>query len=86
MSSRFNSLYKGAVLAFVLFFTAWTAEAACFSRQQLYRLQTSSLEEIQAYLKAEGWALAEPSSVAEGTSLLALDSRSRYSQRTGSKG
>ena len=67
MSSRFNSLYKGAVLAFVLFFTAWTAEAACFSRQELYRMQTSSLEDIQAYLKAEGWEVAEPSSVAEGT-------------------
>jgi TonB family protein len=67
MSSRFNSLYKGAVLAFVLFFASWSAEASCFSRQQLYRMQTSSLEEIQTYLKAEGWALAEPSSVAEGT-------------------
>ena len=67
MSSRFNSLYKGAVLAFVLFFASWNAEASCFSRQQLYRMQTSSLEDIQTYLKAEGWALAEPSSVAEGT-------------------
>ena len=67
MSRRFNSLYKGAVLAFVLFFASWNAEASCFSRQQLYRMQTSSLEEIQAYLKAEGWVLAEPSSVAEGT-------------------
>ncbi len=68
MSSRFNSLYKGAVLAFVLFFTSWNAEASCFSRQQLYRMQTSSLEDIQTFFKAEGWALAEPSSVAEGTS------------------
>ena len=68
MSRRFNSLYKGAVLAFVLFFASWSAEAACFSRQQLYRMQTSSLEEIQTYLKAEGWALAESSSVAEGAS------------------
>lgn len=68
MSRRFNSLYKGAVLAFVLFFASWSAEAACFSRQQLYRMQTSSLEDIQTFLKAEGWALAEPSSVAEGTS------------------
>ena len=68
MSSRFNSLYKGAALAFVLLFASWSAEAACFSRQQLYRMQTSSLEDIQTFLKAEGWALAEPSSVAEGTS------------------
>ena len=67
MSSRFNSLYKGAVLAFVLFFASWNAEASCFSRQQLYRMQTSSLKDIQANLKAEGWALAAPSSVAEGT-------------------
>ena len=67
MSSRFNSLYKGAVLAFVLFFASWNAEASCFSRQQLYRMQTSSLEEIQANLKAEGWVLAEPSSVAGTT-------------------
>ena len=68
MSSRFYSLYKGAVLAFVLFFASWTAEASCFSRQELYRMQTFSLEDIQTFLKAEGWALAEPSSVAEGTS------------------
>ena len=68
MSRRFNSLYKGAVLAFVLFFAIWSAEAACFSRQQLYRMQTSSSEDIQTFLKAEGWALAEPSLVAEGTS------------------
>ena len=67
MSSRFNSLYKGAVFAFVLFFASWNAEASCFSRQQLYRMQTSSLEDIQTFLKAEGWELAEPSSVAEGT-------------------
>ena len=67
MSSRFNSLYKGAVLAFVLFFASWNAGASCFSRQELYRMQTSSLEEIQANLKAEGWELVEPSSVAEGT-------------------
>ena len=66
MSRRFNSLYKGAVLAFVLLFASWSAEAACFSRQQLYRMQTSSLEDIQTFLKAEGWELAEPTSVAEG--------------------
>jgi hypothetical protein len=50
MSSRFYSLYKGAVLAFVLFFASWNAEASCFSRQELYRMQTSSLEDIQAFL------------------------------------
>jgi|LauGreDrversion4_2_1035121.scaffolds.fasta_scaffold08077_2 hypothetical protein len=67
MSSRFYSLYKGAVLAFVLFFASWNAEASCFSRQELYRMQTSSLEDIQAFLKAEGWEVTEPGSVAEGT-------------------
>jgi TonB family protein len=67
MSSRFYSFYKSAVLGVLLFFTGWAAEAACFSRQQLYTLQTSSLEEIQTLLKAEGWELVEPSSVAEGT-------------------
>ena len=66
MSCRFYSFYKSAVLGVLLFFTAWAAEAACFSRQQLYTLQTSSLEEIQTFLKAEGWELAEPTSVAEG--------------------
>ena len=66
MIYRFYSLYKGIVLAILLFFTGWAAEAACFSRQQLYTLQTSSLEEIQTFLKAEGWELAEPTSVAEG--------------------
>jgi TonB family protein len=32
----------------------------------LYTLQTSSLEEIQTFLKAEGWELVEPTSVVEG--------------------
>ena len=67
MSSRFYCMKKSTILGFVLFFTSWTAEASCFSRQELYRMQTYSLEEIQANLKAEGWVLAEPSSVAEGT-------------------
>jgi TonB family protein len=67
MSYRFYSFYKSAVFGVLLFFTGWAAEAACFSRQQLYTLQTSSLEEIQTFLKAEGWELAEPTSVAEGT-------------------
>ena len=67
MSYRFYSLYKGVVVAILLFFTVWTAEAACFSRQQLYTLQSFSLEEIQTFLKAEGWELAEPTSVTEGT-------------------
>ena len=66
MSTRFYSISKSAVLGVLLFFTAWTAEAACFSRQQLYTLQTSSLEEVKTFLKAEGWELAEPTSVAEG--------------------
>ena len=66
MSCRFYSMYKSAVLCVLLFFTGWAAEAACFSRQQLYTLQTSSLEEVKTLLKAEGWELAEPSSVAEG--------------------
>jgi TonB family protein len=66
MSYRFYSFYKSAVLGVLLFFTGWAANAACFSRQQLYTLQSSSLEEIQTFLKAEGWELAEPSSVAEG--------------------
>jgi TonB family protein len=67
MSYRFYSFYKSAVLVVLLFSTAWGAEAACFSRQQLYTLQTSSLEEVKTFLKAEGWELAEPTSVAEGT-------------------
>jgi len=67
MSYRFYSFFKSAVLGVLLFFTGWAAEAACFSRQQLYTLQTSSLEEIQTFLKAEGWELVEPSSVAEVT-------------------
>lgn len=67
MSCRFYSLYKSTVLGVLLFFTSGAAEAACFSRQQLYTLQTSSLEEVKTFLKAEGWELAEPTSVAEGT-------------------
>ena len=67
MSSSFYSIYKSAVLCVLLFLTGWAAEAACFSRQQLYTLQTSSLEEVKTFLKAEGWELAEPSSVTEGT-------------------
>jgi TonB family protein len=67
MSRRFYFRYKSAVLGVIFFFVTWTAEAACFSRQQLYRMQTSSLEEIQTNLKAEGWVLAAPSSVDEGT-------------------
>ena len=67
MIYRFYSFYKSAVLGVLLFFTVWAAKAACFSRQQLYTLQTSSLEEIQTFFNAEGWELAEPTSVAEGT-------------------
>jgi hypothetical protein len=67
MSYRFYSSFKSAVLGFLLFFTVLTADGACFSRQQLYSMQTSSLEEIQTFLKAEGWEIAEPTSVAEGT-------------------
>jgi len=67
MSSSFYSMYKSAILVVLLFFTGWAAEASCFSRQKLYTLQTSSLEEIQTYLKSEGWEIAEPTSVAEGT-------------------
>ncbi len=67
MSYRFYSFYKSAVLGVLLFFTGLAAEASCFSRQQLYTLQTSSLEEIQIFLKAEGWELVEPTSVAEAT-------------------
>jgi hypothetical protein len=84
MSYRFYSFYKSAVLGVLLFFTGWAAEAACFSRQQLYTLQTSSLEEIQAFLKAEGWELAEPTSVAEGATGLGL--RSQCLPRMGTKG
>lgn len=68
MNSGFYSFYKSAVLGVILFFTSWTAEASCFSRQNLFGIQSSSLEDIQTFLKAEGWELAEPSSVSEGTS------------------
>lgn len=66
MVSRFHSFYKSAVLGVILFFTSWTAEASCFSRQNLIGIQSSSLEDIQTFLKDEGWEIAEPTSVAEG--------------------
>ena len=59
---------KSTLLGFVLFFTSWTAEASCFSRQNLFGIQSSSLEDIQTFFKVEGWELVEPSSVSEGTS------------------
>ena len=68
MSSRFYFIKKSTLLGFVLFFTSWTAEASCFSRQNLFGIQSSSLEDIQTFFKAEGWESAEPSSVSEGTS------------------
>jgi TonB family protein len=45
-----------------------TAEASCFLKDQLYRMQSSSLVDIQTFLKSEGWESSSQSLVAETTS------------------
>ena len=59
---------KSASSFFLLFFMVLTAEASCFLKDQLYRMQSSSLEDIQTFLKSEGWEGSPQSSVAETTS------------------
>ncbi len=53
----FLSPAKSAVSFFLLFFLIVTAEASCFLKNQLYQMQRSSFEDIQTFLKTEGWKL-----------------------------
>ena len=55
MSSMFFSPTKSAVSFVLFFFLLLTAEASCFLKHQLYRMQSSSLVDIQTYLESEGW-------------------------------
>jgi TonB family protein len=59
---------KSASSFFLFFFMVLTAEASCFLKDQLYRMQSSSLEDIQTFLKSEGWESSSQSLVAETTS------------------
>ena len=51
----FFSPAKSAVSFMLFFFLLLTAEASCFLKHQLYRMQSSSLVDIQIYLESEGW-------------------------------
>ena len=55
MISMFFSPAKTAVSFVLFFFLLLTAEASCFLKHQLYRMQSSSLVDIQTYLESEGW-------------------------------
>lgn len=46
---------KSALTLVLFFFMLRTAEASCFIRDQLYRMQSSALVDIQTLLKSEGW-------------------------------
>lgn len=59
---------KSAVSFLLFFFLLLTAEASCFLKDQLYRMQSSSLVDIQTFLKSEGWESSSQSLVAETTS------------------
>jgi len=59
MKRVFNSLLK-FFFTFLLFFTVTlSAEAFCFTRLQLFKLQNSSMEDINLFLKSEGWKLID---------------------------
>ena len=64
----FISATKSIVCFLLFFFLLLTAEASCFLRHQLYRMQSFSFMDIQTFLKAGGWELASQNSVAETTS------------------
>lgn len=68
MSPIFSSTTKRAVSFLAFFFLLLTAEASCFLRDQLYRMQSSSLEDIQLFLAGEGWERLDQDSVTESTS------------------
>jgi TonB family protein len=55
MSKLFFSPTKSAVSFVLFFFLGLNAEASCFLRHQLYRMQSSTLEDIQTFLTGEGW-------------------------------
>jgi TonB family protein len=59
---------KSTVSFLLFFFLLLTAEASCFLKDQLYRMQSSSLVDIQTFLKSEGWESSSQSSLAETTS------------------
>lgn len=64
----FLSSIKSTVSFLLFFFLLLTAEASCFLRHQLYRMQSSSFVDIFTFLKMEGWQLEELNSVTEGNS------------------
>lgn len=64
----FLSPTKSTVSFLLFFFLLLTAEASCFLRHQLYRMQSSSLEDIQTFLAGEGWEREGVNSAAENRS------------------
>ena len=64
----FLSSIKSTVSFLLFFFLLLTAEASCFLRHQLYRMQSSSLEDIQTFLAGEGWEREGVNSVVENRS------------------
>lgn len=68
MSSLFFSPIKSVLSLVLFFFLLLPAEATCFLRNQLYQMQGSSLVDIQAFLKSEGWEMAPQWSATESTS------------------
>ena len=63
-----SSPTKSAVSFVLFFFMLLTAEASCFLRHQLYRMQSSSLEDIQTFLAGEGWEREGVNSATENRS------------------
>jgi TonB family protein len=68
MSSMFFSPIKSTLSVGLFFFLLLPAEASCFLRDQLYRMQGSSLVDIQTFLKSEGWEVDSQLSASENTS------------------
>lgn len=52
----------------LLFFLLLTAEASCFLKDQLYRMQSATLVDIQTFLESEGWESSAQVLGAETTS------------------
>jgi TonB family protein len=47
---------------FLFYFALHTVEASCFSRHQLFKMQNSSMQDIDLFLKSEGWKLIDSNS------------------------
>lgn len=62
------STYTKRIIWVLIFFAVQTAEASCFLRHQLFKMQNSTIVEIKAFLNVEGWRLEELNQVAQSNS------------------